>query len=102
MISVQGWRYGPPGPSVYGAASGFDDASTAIDFAVEHFGISSGDFEEPMIPPSMDSMASEAYDQETNLVVVHDDQGFVLAHAPLPAQVEWPIRFREAHGARSG
>jgi hypothetical protein len=88
---VQAWRYGPPWPSVYGAAGAEDTPQAAVARAARLFGLDEGGFDEPFLPLPMDDLAADACSRGRNLVVVYDDDGYVVAHAELPSDlVGWP------------
>lgn len=90
-LRCSGWRYSTPNASVYGFGPAFESLEDAVACAAAHLGVPVASFEEPFLPLSMDALAADAYERKVNLAVV-DDGTWVLAHAPLPDQVEWPPR----------
>ena len=92
---VQAWRYGPPGPSVYGPGWAFAVQAEAVHAAAHLFGLRDADFAEPPKPLLIEDLAADACEACRNLAIVNDDEGFVVAHAELPSGVTWPA-IREA------
>lgn len=88
-MRCSGWRYGPPGPSVYGFGPEFASVEEAVACASAHLGVPADAFEEPFLPLTVDAFAAKSYEAGANVAVV-DDGTYVLAHAPLPDRTAWP------------
>ena len=85
---LQTWKYGQPNPTIWALGQDFPSVEDAMTLASERFGIALDSFEEPFFPILIDTLAGDACDKGLDLAVVHDDQGGIVAYAPIAQGLE--------------